>query len=370
LNFGASGYLPIGASGSVFVVDPHLRTPYTYQYHLTLQHEIANNTVAEASYAGSSSHDLTALQQANPVVLGTFDRVLNLTAAGSSCGPAPANLCYSAIKEFRNVAKANYNALILSLQKQLAGEGFFGHSYFTLAYTYSHNIDNASGFQNRNWEVPYFNPDLFRASSDMDIRHRIVFSGGWELPFAREWPSAPKRLTSGWSLFPIVSWRTGLPLDVFANLPSQFDPTSPGPSGAGDPDLVRANLVAPVQYFDPHSQHNFGNGAGNYWFAPTSFSSTNFPSDSQAVLDPAARTYGSVTRNLLRGPGRFNIDLAFSKSTAITERWRVEARADIFNLLNHAEFTNPDTNIQSPTFGSLLYTSQPRVIQLALRLSF
>ncbi len=286
LNFGASGYLPIGASGSVFVVDPHLRTPYTYQYHLTWQHEVASNTVAEASYVGSSSHDLTALQQANPVVLGTFDRVLNLTPAGSSCGTDPSNLCYAAIKEFRNVAKANYNALLLSVQKQLTGDGFFGHSYFTLAYTYAHNIDNASGFQNRNWEVPYYDPNLFRASADMDIRHRIVFSGGWELPFAREFTSAPKRLTSGWSLFPIVSWRTGLPLDVFANLPSQFDYTSPGPSGAGDPDLVRANLVAPIQYFDPHSRHDFGVGNGNYWFAPTSFSSSNFPSDAQAVGDP------------------------------------------------------------------------------------
>lgn len=369
LDFAAAGFLPIGASGSVFVVDPHLRTPYTYQYHLTLQHEVANNTIAEASYVGSSSHSLTALTQANPVVLGTFNRVLNLTPAGSSCGADPANLCYAAIREFRNVARANYNGLLLSLQKQLTGDGFFGHSYFTLAYTFSHNIDNASGFNNRNWEVPYYQPNLFRASSDMDVRHRVVFSGGWELPFAREWASAPKRLTEGWNLFPIISWRTGFPLDVFANLPSQFDYTSPGPSGAGDPDLVRANLVAPIQYFDPHSTHTFSS-QGNYWFAPTSFSAANFPTDAQAVADPAARTYGSFARNSLRGPGRFNIDLAFSKSTSITERWRVEARADIFNLLNHAEFSNPDTNINSPTFGRLLYTAQPRVIQLALRLNF
>ena len=48
----------------------------------------------------------------------------------------------------------------------------------------------------------------------------------------------------------------------------------------------------------------------------------------------------------------------------------MEVRADIFNLLNHAEFANPDTNISSPTFGRLLYTFQPRIIQLSLRLSF
>ena len=375
LDFGAAGYLPIGSSGSIFVVDPNLRTPYTMQYHLTFQQEIAENTIFQASYVGSGSRKLTALADVNPFVLGTFDRRLNLTSPSSPCGATQIFLCYASIYEFRNTSSANYNSMLVSLQKQFSGNGVFGRSYFTLAYTYSHNIDNASGFQNRNEVVPYYDPSLFRASSDMDVRNRIVLSGGWELPFEKAWENGPKRLTKGWNVFPIVSWRTGVPLDIFANLPSAFDFNSPGPSAAGDAGLVRANLVGPIQTFDPRTSRTFPENSGtistgNFWFNPTSFTNTNFPSDAMAVADPAVRTYGTLPRNDLRGPGITNIDLAFSKTTPIRENLRVELRADFFNLLNHAEFANPDTNINSPTFGRLLYTYQPRIIQLAVRLSF
>jgi len=385
LDFQAAGYLPIGASTSVFVVDPHLRSPYTYQYHLTLQRELARKTVFEASYIGSSSHGLTSLVDVNPFVLGTYNRVLNLTPGNQTCTDDTSYQCsFASLLEFKNLTTSDYNGLLLSLQKQLSGSGIFGRSYFTLAYTYSHNIDNTSGFQNRNSEVPSYQPELFRASADMDLRHRIVFSGAWELPFDRAWSSAPKRLTHGWNLFPILSWRTGYPLDVFADLPSSFDPFSPGPSAAGDSGLVHANLIAPVNILNPHSAQTFSGQTGNYWFDPGSFSnaqcpdnpttcvpgSTVFPNDAQAVGTSAYRTYGTLPRNYFRGPSVFNLDLAFSKTTPITDRFRLETRADFFNILNHTEFMNPDTNINSPTFGQLLNTYSPRIIQLAVRVSF
>jgi hypothetical protein len=388
LDFAAEGFLPIGSSGSTFVVDPHLRTPYTYQYHLTLQREIAHNTVAEASYVGSSSHRLTALVDVNPFVLGTFDRKLNLTASNANCGVNAAFLCYSGLPEFRNAASASYNGLLLSLQKQFSDNGIFGRSYFTLSYTYSHNIDNSSGFRNRNNVVPTYQPNRFRASADSDMQQRLVFSGGWELPVDRAWAAGPERVTRGWKVFPIVVWRTGFPLDVFANLPSSFDTTySPGPSAAGDSGLVRANLVAPIQIFDPRSLQTLNDLSGNshtgkYWFNPSSFSVAQFPdtcatpgpscfpSDNQAVANPALRTYGTLPRNAFRGPGLVNLDLAFAKSTPVSDKAQVEVRADFFNLFNHTKFLSPDTNPGSPTFGQLLDAFPPRIIQLSLRFSF
>jgi hypothetical protein len=368
VDFAEAGFLPIGASNNVVVVAPHLRTPYTYQYHLTFEREVAQDTVVEASYVGSSSHGLTGLVDINPFALGTFSRTLNVT---------PPCVCFAQLREFRNVTNASYNSLLLSLQKQISDSGIFGRSYFTFAYTYSHNIDNASGFSNRNFEVPYYQPNLFRAAADMDVTHRIVFSGGWEVPFDRAWNEGPKRVTKGWNLFPIVSWRSGFPVDVFA-LASAFDFASPGPSAAGDAGLVRANLVGPVRILDPHRP-------GNFYFDPTSFSTAQcdlandptcqpgpamFPSDEQAVANPAVRTYGTLPRNSFRGPGTFNLSLAFSKDTPLTERVHVEARADFFNLLNHTQFVNPDTNIAGPNFGRVLFTYQPRIIQLALRVRF
>jgi len=94
------------------------------------------------------------------------------------------------------------------------------------------------------------------------------------------------------------------------------------------------------------------------------------PTDGEVIANPSLRTYGSLARNSLRGPGRANINMAFSKVTQVNEELRVEMRADCFNLLNHAEFRSPDTNLTSPTFGQVLSTYSPRIIQLSLRLSF
>src|SRR5262249_32979222 len=145
---------------------------------------------------------------------------------------------FTLLPEFANVGTANYNSLQLRLEKRPSDNRVIGTTYFTLAYTLAHTMDNESGFRNRNSFVPTYDTELFRADSDFDVRQRLVFSGGWDLPFDRLWESGPKRLLQGWSLFPIVSWRTGFPLDIFAGF---IATGSAGPSGAGDPELVRAN---------------------------------------------------------------------------------------------------------------------------------
>jgi hypothetical protein len=384
--------LPFGG-GSLFFVDPHLKTPYTYQYNLSVQREVAHNTVLEVNYLGSSSHGLTGLQDANPFQLGTTDRILNLGTGDTTCPDAAAgnaNLIgcsFGPVLEFRNVTKASYNALVASLTKQISNSPIVGRTYFTLGYTLSHEIDNVSGFRQRNSTVPSIDSALNRASGDTDVRDRITFSGGWDLPFDHMWQSGPKRLTQGWSLFPIVTWRTGFPIDVASNLASAFSAGSEGPSGVGDPLVVRSNVVGPTNTFNPKNPQDFGGGLANYWFNPTSFSNAQcgdanhplpctpgpglFPSDAQVVANPALATYGTLPRNFLRGPGRTNFDLALSKTTALYgERLKLEFRAEFFNIFNHAEFSNPDTNINSPTFGQILSTADPRIIQLALRLSF
>ena len=365
INFQAEGFLPIGSSGSVFVVDPHLRTPYTYQYSLSLEQALGQNTIADASYVGNTSRGLTSLIDTNPFVLGTESRVLNLQPS-STCANTPTDpstWCFGALPEFRNVVNANFNSLQLSLRKQYSGNRWFGRSYFTLAYTYSHNIDNASGFRNRNSTVPSYEPGLLRSSADMDLRHRLIFSGGWDLPFADIWTNAPKAATRGWSVFPIVSYHSGFPIDVFANIATPGDFTTPGPSGAGDPGVVRANLVAPAQIFDPRTVHSFGNQSGDYWFNPNSFSNSDYS---------ASAPYGTLPRNYLRAPGRFNINLAFSKTTPLwNDRLNLEFRTEFFNMFNRAQFTAPNTDITDPhNFGKLQNTYPPRQIQLALRIAF
>jgi hypothetical protein len=402
-------FVPINSGGFVYFVDPHLRTPYVYQYNLSLQRNVFADTVFEANYVGSSSHGLTALRDINPMILGTTTRVLDQAPGNSTCGTTVGIQCFGQLPEFQNVSNANYNALEASLTRQ-PKTSRLGTAYFTLSYTYSHNLDNASGFEQRNSIVPAYSPDLYYASSDSDVRNRISFSGGWDLPLDRVWAGGPKRLTKGWSLYPIVTWRTGFPFDIGAHLPGGSDPTNPGTSGAGDPYLTNAAVLGPLTTFNPDHQRtineiSYGSDAngnclitttpvtGNFYFNPNSFSNVplensnyfdeGFPNPCFPSLDPvnnpADRTYG-LHRNTLRGPHLTNMDLALAKTTAITERVSLELRLEFFNVLNHPEFAQPTSsdgasNLDSPLFGQITTTgtfrgATPRIGQIAARVTF
>jgi hypothetical protein len=211
-------FLP-AAGSSIYFVKPHLHTPYVYQYNLSVQREVTSNMIAELNYVGSSSKGLTSIEDANPFDLSTINgpnpaRILNenqnanITAYCAGQG-GPSDCPFENVSQFGNVSFANFNSLEASLTKQNGENRFIGNTYFTLAYTYGHSIDNASGFRNRDSQVPYYEPGIFRGTSNFDVTNRITFSGGWDLPFDRAWASGPKRLVKGWSLYPIFSWRTG-----------------------------------------------------------------------------------------------------------------------------------------------------------------
>jgi hypothetical protein len=285
-----------------------------------------------------------------------------------------ANNNFGFLDTFENIGTANYNSLEASLQKRSSSHSF-GDTYFQLSYTYAHSsLDNTSGFwQKYCSQVPYKNYDTFRASFDFDIKHRIAFGGGWDLPFDRLWDSGRKRLTGGWSLYPIFTWRSGFPLNIQPFYTSGSTTNEPGPSGYGDRGIVRANLVGSrITILDPHQVQSFGGNVGNYWFNPANFS---LPLDGQG-------NYGTLGRNAFRGPGRVNFDIALAKTTnLIGERVKAEFRAEFFNILNHAEFDNPSvSNLGSLTFGQITSTTtkvngtagdpNARIIQLALRVTF
>jgi hypothetical protein len=386
-------FLPFGG-GSIFFVDPHLHTPYDYQYNLSVQQQVAKGTIFELNYVGSSSKGLTSLVDVNPFNLSTVTganptRILNehqnaaLTAFCATNDGGSAICPLSSALAFGNVSFAGFNSMEASLTKQNGENRIIGNTYFTLGYTYGHSIDNASGFRNRDSEVPAYNIGQFRASSDFDVTNRITFSGGWDLPFARTWASGPSwvvnRVLKGWSLYPIFSWRTGFPLTINSELP--VDPGIPGPSGAGDAFLANANFapgVNKITLLNPRhtgscSNPNTGQvDTGNLYFNCSAFVALN---DVTNFSDP----YGNTPRDFFRGPGRTNLDLALAKNTAFTEHVALELRLEAFNVFNHAEFANPDTNLLSNTFGQISSTTlgtgvtalqTQRIVQVAGRLTF
>ena len=368
LNFAAAGFLPLGGS-AVYSVDPHLRTPYVYQYNLDIQREITANTVLDVAYAGSDSHKLTGLYDSNPFVPGTTTRIFNM--AGN-----PAN-AFNYLDTFANVGTGNYNSLQLGVRGTPRDVRGVGNVSYQFSWTYSKSEDNTSGFRARYPRVPFFNHNQFKAVSDFDLTNYVALSGTWELPFAKIWGNGPSRLTKGWTIQPLVNYRSGEPLDVLAGLTRSR--TASGPSGAGDGSIVRANLVAPITYFDPHLSQTINGRKGNYFLDPSAFSRASLlltPAQGfDPVNNPSQRTYGTFGRNAFRGPTRTNVDVSIAKITNIDERRRLEFRAEMFNMPNLALFRNPNTTLTSGAFGQISATgsatdAQPRVIQLALKLYF
>ena len=364
IDFAANGFLPFGGGG-VYFVDPHLRTPYVYQYNLSIQRELFRNMTLDLSYIGSDGHKLTGLVDGNPFVLGTKSRLFNAqpgVAAGS----------FSYLDTFANLGSSNYNSLAVGISQRMTDMRFFGSLQYQISYTYGHSIDNESGFRSRDSRVPAYDWNRFRASSDFDLTHYVAISGAWELPFAKAWGSGPKAITRGWTLYPIVTYRSGIPLDVTAGLSRSG--TRIGPSGVGDPQLVRANLVGNMTFFNPENTQPINGRTGNFFFDPTSFERASLnalQSSGAAATNPALRTYGTLGRNAFRGPDRANFDITVAKNIFLyKESVKLEIRADCFNCLNHTEWGNPTTSITSSVFGQISTTADPRIVQLAATFRF
>jgi hypothetical protein len=360
-------FLPFGANNQYFV-DAHLHTPYTLQYNLSVQQEWAEGLTSEIAYVGNQSRKLTGLKDINPYILGTYNQ-----AFSEANGYDTSNNPYAWLDTFSNATVGNYNSLQARLQKNISPGRWLGNMFLTLSYTLSKSMDNTSGFQQRNAEVPYYNPKLFYAVSDADVPQRMAVSGGWELPIDEMWKSAPRLLTKGWSIYPIATFRAGFPLDVHAGL--SRNPGVPGPSGVGDQELVHADLVgAHVPIQNPSKQVG-PDGIGGIFFPGSSFDNSNLQAlnTASATTPPAfsAQTYGSLPRNFFRGPDRGNVDVTVAKDFFFpNERMKFGLRADFFNVFNSVQFSNPDTNMADPTFGEVTQTADPRIIQVAGRVTF
>ena len=375
LNFVSEGFIPFGSPSTTFI-DLHTRTPYIYQYNLGLQRQLGKGLVGELNYVGSSSRKLTTQVDLNPIIQGTTTRILN-TQPGLQIPNA-----FGAVLATSGAANASYNGLLASLRKQLGDWHSIGETFFTLAYTWSHEIDDGNELFRNSSQVPASSHGLFRASGDADVRNRVVLSGGWELPFAHMWDSGPKRLTRGWTLYSIITAQSGFPLDVIAGLPGPGGGEFvPGPSGLGDSNLVRPDWAGgPPQSLDPHKLQTINvDGTpltGHFAFNPSGLS---FPDCFNSSAPPGTAggcpqaTYGTLPRNFFRGPDRVNFDLSLEKKTPLTERVQLTFRAEFFNVFNHTEWQSPPSGSAtffSPQLGQITSTYDPRIGQVSLRVAF
>ncbi len=308
------------SDSDVFAVDPKLRTPYVQNYNLNLQHELFKNGVLEVGYVGSHGTKLFRYrdinQPANPSVSSArpFDN-----------GPfAPSGGTFFYVNHLETTANSSYNALQTSFTLRNR-RGWTS----MINYTWSHSIDNASDGQdyvaNATQPDNSYRADLERGNSNFDNRHRFVATAGYSIPnFAKAHP----RLGKGWQLNTVVTLRSGNPFhltlfDDYNNTGEFF----PRPDIVGDP------------YSGTHAPDRFINLSA--FKVPCTLIPPPVGDGSAASCVPGTWHFGSLGRNALRGPGYKNVDFSIFKDTPITEGVKVQLRAEIFNIFNHPNFSNP-----------------------------
>jgi hypothetical protein len=186
-------------------------------------------------------------------------------------------------------------------------------------------------------------------------RHRFVFNAVWDLPVPK-YAGFKGKLLNGWEISGIETLQSGFPVRITSQADNELLDSTFDFEQAGEP-----NLVAPF-----HTQDIRKNGG--FVFDPALFDN-----NIQSAADPTGvplGTIGNAPRSICCGPGIYNTDMSFNKSTQLGERLRMEFRADIFNIWNHAQFTSVDGLLGDATFGRVLHVRDPRLVQFALKFHF
>ncbi len=213
-----------------------------------------------------------------------------------------------------------------------------------------------------------------RGVSDFDRTHRLVLSGTWNVPGPEHATSAAvQKLGNGWSISGIVTLQSGLPLSILDSAagtlfgPATLYTTGNLAPGATLADAGRSGSVSSrVNEF-------FNTGA----FVPAPCIPEGALIDRKYPVSGGSPTcggtiFGNLGRNILRGPDQRVGDIAFIKSTPLTEHINLIFRWEVFNVLNRPNFANPSNDVSTPsTFGVIsALTVNPRIMQYALKLQF
>jgi hypothetical protein len=332
LNRGrADFFTPVTGSA----VDRNFRDSYIQQYSLSIQHQLTGSTTAEAAYVGNTARKLHINRQLNPAVFGPGATVANTNARRRLF---PGTL--GAITHYEPTGNSNYNSLQISVNRRFS-KGLL----LTGNYTWSKAIDFNSGVSSGVLISHPDNPRFDLGLADFDRTSVVSGSIVWEIPVFRSSANPVlKHAFGGWQ--PAGLWRftSGGPFNVLTGRDNSLTGINGDrPNVLGNPNLSkdRARGEQIARYFDP-----------------TMFDANRLGE------------FGNTGRNALRGPGFATIDFSMIKNFRITERHGVQFRAEIFNLLNHANLSNPGATWGTPTFGRILGAADPRLVQLALKYSF
>jgi hypothetical protein len=338
-------------------IEQNPKRNYVLEWNVNVQHQMLQDLVVELGYSGSHGVHLPFTTSDANTVQPT------LTSQGYEW-PLPIgsgkklNPIVGILTPVLWQVSSSYNALQARILKRLS-HGLQIQGSYTWAKSLDTNSESAStAFGNSLTNLPMFDPRVRRGLSDFDIRHNFVANALWEIPSPHVQTKIVGWLASGWQLGEILQISSGLPFT---------------PLIGGDP---LGSLIAsfPYDYPDrlalPGCNHPVNTGNPNHYINTACF----------AVPSPVNRL-GDAGRNVAVGPGLLNLDTSLFKNNRIqriSETFNVQFRAELFNVLNHSNFSPPNsTNIQifsqnlTPiaSAGALTATSTTsRQIQFAIKI--
>ena len=325
-------------------VDSNITTAYAHLWSAVLEHQLTHNFIVAIDYNGSKGVDLYSIE--NPNRPGSGNVYL-----GDPCPTTPCsiddltrlqNFQYSNINRRGDNGFSHYNAV--DVRTELTNIGNTGLSFHS-SYTYAHAIDNLSSTFSESTNnanlglLDPFDPKLDKGNADFDQRHRFVFSGTWDIPFARNMSGVLGHVLDGWTLAPIITIQSGFPFtmfdctNAFTTCPRAFQTTTLGRSGSGKVDPSgAANLY-------------------DYFVFPSSDFNSSYVNPIVGISDFGPFPKNMLTRGYFYGPGAYFVDLGIYKTTKISERLRLQLRGEFFNMPNHSNLwlTLSDNDISSIT---------------------
>ncbi|HEX4231860.1 MAG TPA: carboxypeptidase regulatory-like domain-containing protein [Bryobacteraceae bacterium] len=338
--------IPIFATNSAtgpyggFSVSQNFVTGYSMNTNFNVQYQMAQDAVIEVGYSNTLGRHLPDTVDINQIPIGSPESVTSRPYYSEF-----PNL--GAINEVQSVANSNYNALLASVRTT----NFHGFTT-KLSYTWGHSLDDLSYARGIIPQNSYCLQCDY-ASSDFDIRSTFSMFLSYAVPE----PHKYRALLGGWQLNTLFTFFTGTPFTVYSGDDS---------SGTGEND-DRAELVG-----NPYANVPASDRASSTinWFNPAAFAS------------PASGTYGNVGRNEFTGPPTHQIDYSMFKNIRITEHVSMQLRAEIFNIFNFRNLSEPANNVSGSNLGQIGSTydvsygapgigpGAPRNVQLAAKIIF
>ena len=344
-------------------IDPNFRPPESYQWNLTISHQLFKDTVLEASYIGN--HGLHIWRRN----VNRNDIAPNLACRGTACDGSNASarlqLSRASLGVVSPVDNVVHDAGVLTADNRLLrGVGnittdesngnssyhamqlwlnrrFTNRLAFQAAYTWGHAISDVALTSFTNTTSDPFNFASDKGDADLDRRHTFVGNVVYVLPSFKQWGKAAEYALGDWQLNGIISYFGATPIDI-----------TTGANTIGTASAVgqRPNYTGAPLYLDTGDSTRHLNPA--------------------AFARPAPGQLGTLGKGSVRGTPITNVDLSVAKNWRFKERYGFQFRAEFFNLLNHVNFVGFDTDIRNTTFGTLNSAQASREAQFGFKFTF